>query len=375
MRDFNDGKFGQAFARGAFARGAFARGAFARERLAPYAVSAGLVGVTFLARWALAPWLEQRAPLLPFIVAVVLAAGLYGVGAGLLAIGLSVAIATWAFIIPGGAGFSADQVTSIAVFLVTSVAMLIFANHLREARSKAERLELELMQAQSTAAMGTMAATLAHELNQPLTAASNYVAACGQLASLVSDERRAALVKGLAQAEFQIQRAGSIIRSARALVRNAPADRAPSSLSRMFGRVIELIGATDSGGHVKFKIEVSGEADSVLVNTVQIEQVFVNLVRNACEATKGLESRARIQLTATATERGSLVRITDNGPGIRRELLPTLFTAAAASTNKGMGIGLSICRTIVEAHGGVISAQNNPEGGASFFVLLPVAEA
>src|SRR3954451_24755716 len=112
MRDFNDGKFG----------GAFARGAFARGRLAPYAVSAGLVGLTFIARWALAPWLEQRGPLLPFIAAVVLAAGLYGVGAGLLAIGLSVAIATWAFILPGGAGFSPDQVTSIAVFVVTSVA-------------------------------------------------------------------------------------------------------------------------------------------------------------------------------------------------------------------------------------------------------------
>lgn len=348
--------------------------AFRHGRSTPYVVSAALVCLTFAIRLALAPWLAERSPLLPFIATVVVAAGLYGVGPGLFAVVLSVAVATSAFIAPGGSGFSPDQVASIAVFIVTSAAMLVFANHLRDARAKAERLELELMQAQSSAAMGTMAATLAHELNQPLTAASNYVAACGQLASLVSDDRGAALVKGLSQAESQIQRAGSIIRSARGLVRNVPTDRRPSSLMRMFGRVIELIGATDAGGHVRFKVDVSPEADTVEVNTVQIEQVVLNVVRNGCEATRNLDGEAVIRLTARATERGSLVQISDNGPGIPRELLPTLFTAARQSTDKGLGIGLSICRTIVEAHGGVITAQNNPEGGASFYVLLPTAD-
>jgi len=347
--------------------------AFRRSRSAPYVLSAALVCLTFAVRLALDPWLEERSPLLPFIAAVVVSAGLYGVGAGLFAAALSVAIATWAFITPGGAGFSADQVASIAVFIVTSGAMLIFANHLRDARGKAEKLELELMQAQSTAAMGTMAATLAHELNQPLTAASNYVAACSQLASLVSGDRGADLVKGLDQAESQIQRAGSIIRSARSLVHNVPTDRRRSSLMRMFGRVIELIGATDAGGHVRFKVDVSPEADAVDVNTVQIEQVVLNVVRNACEATRNLGDGAEIRLTARATERGSLVHISDNGPGIPREQLSTLFTAARQS-DKGLGIGLSICRTIVEAHGGVISAQNNPEGGASFYILLPASD-
>ena len=358
MRFLNQVSFGEAFRRG---------------RTTPYVVSAMLVCLTFIVRLALAPWLEERSPLLPFIATVVVAAGLYGVGAGLFAVALSVALASWAFIAPGGAGFSPDQIASIAVFIVTSAAMLVFANHLRDARGKAERLELELMQAQSTAAMGTMAATLAHELNQPLTAASNYVAACGQLASLVSDDRSAALVKGLNQAESQIQRAGSIIRSARALVRNVPTDRRRSSLIRMFGRVIELIGATDAGGHVRFKVDVSPEADAVEVNTVQIEQVMLNIVRNACEATRGLGEGAKIRLTARATERGSLVQISDNGPGIPREQLSTLFTAARQS-DKGLGIGLSICRTIIEAHGGVITAQNDPEGGASFYILLPMAD-
>jgi len=358
MRYLNNGRFGEALLRG---------------RLTPYAVSAGLVLLTFVARLAVGPWLSDRSPLLPFIAAVVLAAGLYGVGAGLLAILLSAALASWAFLAPDGSGVSIDQGASVAVFLVTSAAMLIFANHLREARSKSERLEFELVQAQATAAMGTMAATLAHELNQPLTAASNYVAACGQLAEQVPDESREALAKGLERAEAQIQRAGSIIRSARSLVRNVPADRKHSSVSKMFGRVIELIGATDMRGHVKFTMNVEPDADIVFVNTVQIEQVILNVLRNACEATRNLDEGAEIRLGANATEKGTLVRITDNGPGIRRELLPTLFTAAMASTKKGLGIGLSICRTIIEAHGGVISAQNNPDGGASFFILLPTS--
>lgn len=359
MRYVNYGSFGEALKRG---------------RATPYVVSTTLVCLTFAVRLALGPWLEERSPLLPFIAAVVVAAGLYGVGAGLLAVALSVAIATWAFIVPGGTGFSPDQIASVAVFVVTSAAMLIFANHLRAARGKAERLELELMQAQSTAAMGTMAATLAHELNQPLAAASNYVAACIQLASNLSHNRSGAFVKGLNQAESQIQRAGSIIRSARALVRNVPIERRRSSLIRMLGRVIELIRATDAGGHVRFKVDVSPEADVVEVNTIQIEQVVLNIVRNGCEATREMGAAAEITLTARATERGSLLQVSDNGPGIPRELLPALFTAARQSTDKGLGIGLSICRTIVEAHGGVITAQNNPEGGASFYILLPTAD-
>ncbi|HEX3422577.1 MAG TPA: HAMP domain-containing sensor histidine kinase [Sphingomicrobium sp.] len=358
MRYLNEGRFGEALMRG---------------RFTPYAVSAGLVLLTFVARLAVGPWLSNRSPLLPFIAAVVVAAGLYGVGAGLLAIFLSAGLASWAFLAPGTGGLSMDQVASVAVFLVTSAAMLIFANHLRDARSKSERLEFELVQAQATAAMGTMAATLAHELNQPLTAASNYVAACGQLAEQISDDQRVGLIKGLGQAEAQIQRAGSIIRGARSLVRNVPTDRQPSSVMRMFGRVIELIGATAAGGHVKFTVNVEPNADVVIVNAVQIEQVLLNVLRNACEATRILDETAAIKLEASATEKGTLVRITDNGPGIPREQLPTLFTAARASTNKGLGIGLSICRTIIEAHGGVISAQNNSEGGASFFILLPAS--
>lgn len=342
----------------------------------PYLISAGLVLLSFFARLALAPIIEQRSPLLLFIAAVVLAAGLYGLGPGILAICLSVGLSTWAFILPGGhVGLSPDQIASIAVFLATSAAMLIFANHLRKARTKADTLELELLQAQTTSAMGTMASTLAHELNQPLTAASNYVAACGQLAMLIQDEKQASLLEGLDQAEAQIQRAGAIIRNARALIHNVPLERKRFSLQRMLDRVIELIGATNVGSHVTFTTNIVPDADNVVVNRIQIEQVLLNLIRNACEATEGMEEIAEVRFKVTATDGGSLIEVRDNGPGIPRDRLPNLFTAARSSRTGGMGIGLSLCRTIVEAHGGAIWAQNNPEGGASFFILLPtVAE-
>jgi two-component system sensor kinase FixL len=334
-----------------------------------------LVLLAFAGRFALSPLLQQRAALLPFIPAVVLAAGLYGVGPGLLAICLSALVAIWAFMLPGETPvMTPDEIANVVVFLVIGAAMLIFANHLRQARNRAEMLEIDLQQAQATAAMGTMAATLAHELNQPLTAASNYVAACRQLAPAVLEEKGALLLKGLDQAESQIQRAGSIIRSARSLVRNTASERGAASLSWMFGRVMEVTGATRVGANVRFTINVSPEADRVFVNPVQIEQVLLNLIRNACEAMQTSRKRGQLLLKATKTERGSLTEVRDNGPGIPRDRLPTLFSASRSPTGTGLGIGLSISRTIIEAHGGSIWAQNNPDGGASFFILLPAQD-
>ena len=334
----------------------------------PYLVSTGLVLVAFFARLAIDPLIGERGPLLPFIAAVVLAAGIYGSGPGLLAIVLSAILATWAFISPAeSGGMTPEQITNIVVFIVTGAAMMMFANHLRETRDRVEKLELELQQAHSTAAMGTMAGTLAHELNQPLAAAANYVAACQQLAS--ASEAPQSMTNGLQRAEAQIQRAGEIIRHARSLVHKTPVERDISSLRRMFRRVIDVVRASESGRKVKFEIDVGPEADSVTVNSIQIEQVLLNLLRNACQSIHG-PGRGEVKLTARSTDRGKLIEVRDTGDGIGRDRMATLFSATKPSAN-GLGIGLSISRTIVEAHGGNIWAQNNPEGGASFFMLLP----
>jgi signal transduction histidine kinase len=337
----------------------------------PYVISGLFVIACFLVRAALGPWLEGRSPLLPFVAAVVLATGVYGVGPGTFAIVLSLLIAFWAFMAPGGVSFfSPDELISMVVFVVTSIAMLVFANHLRNARQRALLLELELRDAQSTAAMSTMASTLAHELNQPLTAASNYVAACKQFAKTIANEKKSPLLKGLDQAETQIQRAGSIIREARTLVRNAPVDRRYSSLRQIIDRVIEVARASQACGAVQFKVEIGVDVRRVHVNIVQIEQVLLNLVRNSCQAMQGSADQT-ILFQARRAENGSVIEVRDNGPGFSPDRLPGLFSAARGSAKGGLGVGLSICRTIVEAHGGSIMAQNAPEGGAAFFIFLP----
>lgn len=334
-----------------------------------YIAVTGLVLVSFMARLALDSWIGHYAPLLPFIVAVVVAAGLYGVTPGLFAICLSSLMAVWGFASPDWTGLTPEEFVSMGIFIVGGGVMLLFANHLRMTKKRAEKLELELQQAQAKDAMGTMISILAHELNQPLTAASNYIAACHRLTT-AGDEKREIVLQGLHQAEAQIQRAGSIIRHARGLVRNLPVQRNASSLRRMIDRVIDLIKVTEPDTSVQFGVEIASNANFLKVNTVQIEQVLFNLLRNAHQAVQNTQA-SKVRIKATLTDRGRLIEVKDSGPGIPRVQLPTLFSAAPRFRKAGLGIGLSICRTIVEAHGGRIWAQNNPEGGASFFVLLP----
>lgn len=337
----------------------------------PYLVACLFVLGCLLIWTALGPALAGRSPLLPFVAAVVLVSGLYGVGPGLAAIGLSLVLALSIFAAPATrASLGPDYIPSVAVFIVTSAATLIFADHLRNARRRALLLEGELQQVQTAAAMSTMAGTLAHELNQPLAAASNYVAACRQLTGTIEEERGRPLVRALTQAEEQIQRAGAIIREARTLVRNVPVERRQSWLKPLINRVIEVARANEARGRVRFEVVIGPGAARARVNHVQVEQVLLNLVRNACQAMTAAENPAIFFQTRRA-EGGTLIEVRDNGPGIAPDRLPALFSTARGSSGTGLGVGLSMCRTLIEAHGGSIMAQNHPEGGADFLILLP----
>lgn len=336
-----------------------------------YLVSCLFVIGCLLTWTALGPSLAGRSPLLPFVAAVVLAAGLYGVGPGIAATALGLVLALLVFVrrepsLP----LRAEDVASMAVFLVIGAAMLVFADHLRDARRRALLLEGELQQVQTATAMSTMAGTLAHELNQPLTAASNYVAACRRFASSIGEESSGPLLTGLVQAESQIQRAGSIIREARALLRNAPVERQSIWLRPLIDRVIEVARANDSCARTRFSVAFAARTSRVEVNDVQMEQVLLNLVRNACEAMQTTDDPV-ISFRTKRTDGGTLIEVRDNGPGIPQDRLPVLFSPVRGSSGAGLGVGLSICRTIVEAHGGSIAAHNDPKGGAVFVIFLP----
>jgi two-component system sensor kinase FixL len=344
------------------------------DRRYPFVSAVLLVLIAFVIRYVLDPVLLQRSPLLIFTAAIVIAAGRYGAAPGLLAMILSLALGTFAFLGPGfPPDLSPDDIASCGVFIVTSGAMLSFASHLKGLREREARLQAELRQVQTETAMGTMAATLAHELNQPLAAAANYVGAGKRMAAGLEGELKPALVSGLEEAEGQIHRAGEIVRQARGLVSNAYTARNEVSLRRMVANAQKPLQASGASENLKLRVDIEPNADVLFVNEIQIEQVLLNVIRNACQAVAP-EGKAEVALSARARRGEVTVEVRDFGPGIADDQVASLFKAGGTSTSGGQGLGLSISRTIVEAHGGTMWAQNADGGGASFFFTLPGEE-
>jgi two-component system sensor kinase FixL len=235
------------------------------------------------------------------------------------------------------------------------------------ARQEAEQLRHHILHASRVNAMGSMAMTLAHELNQPLAAASNYVAAARKTllnrAFAVEEE----LIEPLNEATDQIIRAGEMIRRIRSVVKAGEADRQPVSLDEAVGRVQSLI---EAGGSPEIKITTafSDTADSVLADQIQLEQVLVNLVRNAAEASRGSRRKEVVISSEQVGAQRIRVCLRDFGPGLRADQIKGLFEGVHPSDAQGLGIGLSLSRTLMEANGGTLQASN-AEGGGALFVL------
>ena len=218
--------------------------------------------------------------------------------------------------------------------------------------------------------MGTMASTLAHELNQPLAAIANFLHAARKLA--VRGDA-AQLPDLLFDAEQSALRAGQIIRRLRELVARGRIERRPTRVRALLDEVagIALLDAGALG--IVHRIEVADDTPPAIVDPVQIQQVLINLVRNAVEAMRESPVRA-LRLTAARAEDGMVaIAVDDSGPGVHPTLRETVFSPFATTKEEGMGIGLSISRTIVEAHGGRIWADDAPGGGAVFRFTLPAA--
>ncbi|HEY0313521.1 MAG TPA: ATP-binding protein [Allosphingosinicella sp.] len=239
----------------------------------------------------------------------------------------------------------------------------------KAAQEKVQALQGELIHAGRASAMGAMASTLAHELNQPLAAIANYAASMRRVLTKPVVPP-GAVENGLKAIEDCAFRASAIIRSLRALPSDAGWLREcldPTAVIREAAS-IALSGAS-KGLVLKMQL---GDGATILADPVQIQQVVINLVRNAVEAVEGEDRREIIVSTGVAGTAFEL-RVDDSGPGIPPDRLQSVFDALVSTKRSGMGLGLSISRTIVEAHGGRISAGNLPGGGASFRVTLPLA--
>lgn len=337
----------------------------------PYLAAIALVFVAFVLRLALDPLLSERSPLLLFTASIVVAAGRYGTGPGLLAVVFSLIVGAAAFMTPTfPPELSADDIASLGVFIITSVAMLSFAAHLKISRERERQLQSALEQAKTETAMGTMAATLAHELTQPLAAAANYVSAGKRMASKLNGAGRDTLQSGLDEAEAQIKRAGDIIRYARGLVPDVSADKRDASLRTMIANALKPLQAAGLYEDLDMRLEIARDAERLFVNPIQIEQVLLNLIRNACQATP--PGRApQLVVAASVEDDRTVVEVRDFGSGISEEKMGRLFSAGRDPEGEGLGLGLSISRTIIEAHGGTMWARNNLDSGASFLLSIP----
>lgn len=243
----------------------------------------------------------------------------------------------------------------------------------QQTQARLQELQSELVHVSRLSAMGEMASALAHELNQPLAAISNYMKGSRRLLANISDPTTPKIESALDRAAEQALRAGQIIRRLRDFVARGESEKRVENLSKL----IEEAGALGLAGareqNVQLRFNLNPNADSVLADRVQIQQVLVNLFRNALEA---MAQSPRRELVVTNTKEGEdmiEVEVSDTGSGFQDDVLPNLFQTFFTTKETGMGVGLSISRSIIEAHGGRMWAESNASGGATFRFTLPAA--
>jgi len=238
-----------------------------------------------------------------------------------------------------------------------------------------QELQSELFHAARLNAAGQLAAALAHELNQPLAAAVNFVrAAQRQLATGRRDEIET-VPEVMDEAAGEVLRAGQIIRRLRDFVRRGETERRMENVVTMVEEAsnLALIGASASGVEVRFSFDP--RAMRVLADRIQIEQVLVNLMRNAIEAMAESTRREFVVTAALGDAETVEIAVADSGPGLAEEMARHLFEPFASTKPNGMGLGLSISRSIIESHGGSLRSEPNPGGGMIFrFTLAAVPQ-
>jgi two-component system sensor kinase FixL len=245
----------------------------------------------------------------------------------------------------------------------------------KEAEQRIMELQKELIHATRVTTTGQLGAALAHELNQPLGAILNNAGILEELAARM-DGADAALMRDVAaKLSQQTVRAGEIIRRLRDFVAKRESDRSLQDLNAVLQESIALgfVGAAHSS--ISLRTQLAAGLPSVAVDRVQIQQVLINLMRNAIEAMQGAPKR--VLTVSSARDDGPFLRVSvaDTGPGLSDAMAATLFQPFVTTKAQGLGIGLSICRTIVEAHGGRLWVEKNERGGATFHFRLPVPEA
>jgi two-component system sensor kinase FixL len=219
--------------------------------------------------------------------------------------------------------------------------------------------------------MGQVATGLAHELNQPLTAILNYTNAGLDIAEERGDPELKTVLGRIAE---QASRAGNIIRRLRAFVEKRGPNRSEEDIAHTVDEAIRLgqINAAERG--IKLHVNAEQGLPKVLIDRIQIQQVLINLMKNAAEAMENSPLREMTITIGQTVPNFVQITVADTGPGISTEMAEKLFQPFVTTKANGMGMGLSICRGIVESHGGRLRLETNPGGGAVFRFNVPIAK-
>jgi two-component system sensor kinase FixL len=245
-------------------------------------------------------------------------------------------------------------------------------------RAEAERhereLQAELIHMSRFNEIGQMATMVAHELNQPLTAIINYMEAGSILLSRAGAPPVERLRVVMQRAAEQAVRAGQIIQRQRSFLSRGESERSIEALLPLISEAIELTKVGIKQKDVAIDLQSDLPSVGVIVDKIQIQQVLLNLLRNAAEAVAGQPTR-KVAVAAELGDDGVQISVSDNGPGLSNDIRERLFQPFVSTKQTGMGVGLSICHTIIKAHDGRIWAEENPGGGTIFHIVLPLAPA
>jgi two-component system sensor kinase FixL len=237
---------------------------------------------------------------------------------------------------------------------------------------RVQELQQELFHVSRLGEMGQIASSLAHEVNQPLAAIMNYLQVGRQLAA---DGPADGPMKGiLEKVEAQTARAAEIVKRLRNFIDRREFERRPESAAQVIEEALALGMVGPASRTTRTVLQLVADCPDVEIDRVQIQQVLVNLIRNAIDAMEG-QPRRELAIASSLEDGYVKVAVSDSGPGVSPDVRDKLFGAFVTTKEQGMGVGLSICRAIVENHGGKIWFEANPQGGTTFTFTLPIYKA
>lgn len=237
---------------------------------------------------------------------------------------------------------------------------------------RVHELQEELIHAARLASLGEIVSMVAHEVNQPLSATGTYLEVARELLARDVEGDRAKGLKAIDQAATQIRRAGDTVRRIRDFARKKTPDLANEDVNRMIEEANAIASVGSKAKNIRTTFDLSPERPQAQVDRIQIQQVVMNLVRNAIDALENSSIREIVLQSRLASEGRVEIAVLDSGPGVSSEVEKQIFTPFVTSKKDGTGLGLAICRTIIEAHGGELWAENSALGGAAFRFTLPL---